>query len=70
MSTVDLDRHFITVTQAAGYCGKTPGRIRQICREYDIGTLIAGRLRLLSKTDLNRIKKYLVKSGKDFSKNC
>ncbi len=67
MSTVDLERHIITVTQAAECTGKTSGRIRQICREHEIGMLIAGRLRLLSKADLKRIEKIISKNGKNFA---
>ncbi len=67
MSTVDLERHKITVTQAAARCGKTTGRIRQICREHEIGTLIAGRLRLLSNADLKRLEKIISITGRNFS---
>jgi len=67
MSTLDLERHIVTVTQAAAHCKKTAGRIRQICREHEIGTLIAGRLRLLSKADLKQIKTIIAKNGRNFA---
>lgn len=67
MSTLDLERHVVTVTEAARRTRKTVSRIRQICRQHDIGILITCRLRLLSNADLRKIEKIISKSGKNFA---
>lgn len=54
-----------TVSSVAERFGKTTGRIRQICRKYDIGTLVAGRFRILEKRDVDRIEKILRKIGRN-----
>lgn len=46
---------FFSVQQVAKQLGLTDGRIRQICREYEIGVLL-GRDRVLTEADVNRIK--------------
>lgn len=53
-----------TVASVAKRLGKTTGRIRQICREHDIGTLIGDRFRILEKRDVSRIEKILKKNGR------
>ena len=57
-----------TVSEAAAECGKTTGRIRQLCRAKNLGQEINERLRLLSAADVAWLKAYFVESGKDFSK--
>ena len=54
-----------TSTVVAKMVGKTPGRIRQICREYAIGTLILGRLRILSKRDVKQIEEIIKETGRN-----
>jgi hypothetical protein len=46
---------FFSVQQVAEQLGLTDGRIRQICREYEIGVLL-GRDRVLTAEDVNKIK--------------
>jgi hypothetical protein len=46
---------FFSVQQVAEQLGLTDGRIRQICREYEIGVLL-GRDRVLTVEDVNKIK--------------
>jgi hypothetical protein len=45
-----------TVTEIAKRFDRTPGRIRQICREHGIGYLIQSDLRLLDDSDVKKIK--------------
>lgn len=47
---------FHTVTEVAALIGVTPARIRVICREHNIGSLVSGRLRVLTRTDVERLK--------------
>lgn len=70
MATVESDQQkTFSVQEVADIVGKTDGRIRQICREFNIGTLYGGRFRLLNRRDLNRIRQYLDESGKNFTKD-
>lgn len=45
----------ITVTAAARRLGMSNSRVRKICQDEGIGTLLTGRLRVLSEADLRRI---------------
>lgn len=68
MATIESDREkLFSVQEVAEQFGKTDGRIRQICRSLDLGTLYQGRVRLLKRRDIDRINRYLSESGKDFS---
>ena len=68
MSTLK-SKEFFTVKQAASKFNKTPGRIRQICREHEIGVVIENRIRLLSPSDMRDISQILREIGRDFSGN-
>jgi hypothetical protein len=46
-----------TVQSAAEEVGLTPARIRQICQRFNIGTMITPRMRLLSRPDVNSLRK-------------
>lgn len=48
-------QQLFSVQQAASQIGVTDGRIRQICREHEIGVVI-GRDRVLTEEDIERIK--------------
>jgi len=48
-------KNLYTVADVAEILGLTPGRIRQICREFQIGQVIGGA-RLMDEDDLKRIK--------------
>lgn len=54
----------ITVTQVARKCNRTPGRIRQICNQNDIGTLVGGRVRVLTDKEVEKILKILSADGR------
>lgn len=56
-----------TVNDAAGRYSRTTARIRQICIEHGIGTLIEGRIRLLSIDDLRLIGKIIAETGRQKS---
>lgn len=57
-----------TVKEAAKLCGKTTGRIRQICIKRKLGTEVNSRMRLLSKADIGYLSAYFNESGRDFQK--
>ncbi len=57
-----------TVTEAADLCGKTTGRIRQICRAEKLGKEIHPNLRLLSSADIAWLEAYFAESGHKFKK--
>ena len=57
-----------TVSEAADECGKTTGRIRQLCMAHNLGQVINTRIRLLTAADITWLKSYFVESGKNFSK--
>ena len=61
-------RTTFTVQDAADRVGKTPGRIRQICREHAIGECIENRVRVLSQSDVDRIADIISERGKNFRK--
>lgn len=44
-----------TVSEVADILGVTSGRIRQICREYELGEVFA-RTRLLTESELEAIR--------------
>lgn len=48
-------KNLYTVADVADQLGLTPGRIRQICREHNIGQVF-GRDRLMDENDVKRIK--------------
>lgn len=48
-------KNVYTVSDVAEMLGLTTGRIRQICREFNIGQLV-GRDRLMDENDVKRIK--------------
>lgn len=48
-----------TVTEVAEKFERTPSRIRQICREHNIGYMIQSDLRLLTDDDVKAIKNVL-----------
>lgn len=58
------EKTMFTVTDAAGEFGKTPARIRQICLEHGIGLSIENRIRLLSRSDIGRIKEIIHTNGR------
>ena len=49
----------LTVSEAARQLGVTDGRVRQLCRQYDIGRIVNPRLRLLSTVDVQILKTYV-----------
>jgi hypothetical protein len=57
MKTMTRNIPAYTVHHAAEQVGLTPGRVRQICQKFQIGTMITARMRLLSKPDIDSIKK-------------
>lgn len=57
-----------TVSEAADECGKTTGRIRQLCIHHNLGHEINSRLRVLSSADISWLKSYFAESGKNFQK--
>lgn len=59
MATVNTDKA-ITVTEVAMRFRRNPSRIRQLCIAHNIGVLIAGKLRLLTEKDVDRIGKMLL----------
>lgn len=63
------DEKVITVQECAVRVGKTDGRIRQICREHNIGVCYGQRLRMLSENDVNQIETLIAERGKNFQKN-
>lgn len=46
----------ILMKEAAAVIGVTPGRLRQVCTQHNLGTLLNPRLRVLSPSDLNCLK--------------
>lgn len=48
-------QQLFSVQQAARKLGVTDSRVRQICREHEIGVLL-GRDRVLTKEDIDRIE--------------
>lgn len=50
-----LKEKLFTTPEAARLLQLTPGRIRQICREFDIGT-VHGNTRVLTAEDLKRLE--------------
>lgn len=63
MATVDPEKS-ITVAEVAARFGRNPSRIRQLCIEHSIGTLIADRVRLLTERDAERIGRMLSQFGR------
>ena len=63
MATVDTEKA-ITVTEVARRFGRDSSRIRQLCIEHNIGVLIADRLRVLTKGDVEKIRKLLEDFGR------
>ena len=63
-----IKEKFHTVTEAAEALGITSGRVRQICRELEIGT-VAGKTRLLSENDLRTIQDRPDRRKGDSEKN-
>lgn len=59
MATINTEKA-ITVTEVAERFGRNPSRIRQLCIEHDIGVLIAGRLRVLTERDVDKIGQMLL----------
>lgn len=57
-----------TVAEAANECGKTEGRIRQICIKRNLGTKVTTTLRVLTAADLAWLKSYFSESGRNFAK--
>ncbi len=52
-----------TVTEAADMFNRTTARIRQICIAHGIGKLILGRLRVLNRRDLAKIRRIIDEFG-------
>lgn len=48
-------KNLYTVADVAEQLGLTPGRIRQICREHNIGQVLGGA-RLMDEDDVKRIE--------------
>jgi hypothetical protein len=63
MATVNTEKA-LTVTEVAARFGRDSSRIRQICIEHDIGVLIAGRLRVLTEKDAEKIGRLLEGFGR------
>ncbi len=57
------EKKIFTVNYAAARFERTTGRIRQICIAHDIGTLIEGRVRLLTASDVEEIGRIIKESG-------
>ena len=57
-----------TVAEVARELELTTGRIRQICREHNIGE-VKGRDRLLSESDMRRIRNLPDRRKKDEQSN-
>lgn len=66
MATIKYEETY-TVNDAAERFDRTTARIRQICIENRIGTLIEGRIRLLSPDDIRRIGEIIAESGRQQS---
>lgn len=49
----------LSTTQAAEILGVHPSRVRQLCQEHEIGSLIHDRTRVLIEQDLDRLKAIL-----------
>lgn len=63
MATINYEETY-TVSDAADRFDRTTARIRQICIEYEIGTLIEGRIRILTPADVRKIGEILAECGR------
>ncbi len=50
-----MDIPSITVTDVARRLNRTTGRIRQICIQHGIGTLVGGRVRVFTPREVDKI---------------
>lgn len=52
-----------TVTDAAEMFNRTTARIRQICITHDIGKNILGKIRILNRRDIAKIRRIIEQKG-------
>ena len=65
MTDTAIPETMITTTQAAERFGKDESHIRRLCKDNNIGAVKYGRIRLLNKSDIDRLEKYFEKFGRN-----
>ena len=66
MATLNYEETY-TVNDAAERFDRTTARIRQICIKNQIGTLIEGRIRILTPADVRKIGEIIAECGRQES---
>lgn len=68
VATLNLPDDAVTVSAAAERFGKDESHIRRLCINMNLGKVVLGRVRLLGKRDIDRLKKHFEEFGRNREK--
>jgi hypothetical protein len=65
VATLKIPDDAVTVAAVAERFGKDESHIRRLCIDMNLGKVVFGRIRLLGKGDVDRLKKHFEAVGRN-----